>query len=79
MHRNIHGHKGDHALLDCTWNWRIRRARPRPAKDFSTLANTSVLSDFEEAVEQKLSQLAYNPDLDDVTEMYDKICAAIQR
>ena len=46
MHRNIHGHKGDHALLACTWNWRIRTEKQQPTKDFSALAQAAVLEDF---------------------------------
>ena len=77
MHRNIHGQKGDHALLACTWKWRVRNPKPQLRKDFSSLSQPDVLHDFEEAVELKLDELAYDGEWDTATAMYDKMCEAI--
>ena len=63
IHRNTHGEKDDHGLLESVWKWRIRNVKQAPAKDFSKL--TAVLKDengkeicnetleaFDEAVEE---------------------------
>ena len=87
MHRNIHGHKDDHALLACTWKWRLRKEKSIPTKDFSCLDDLGMdkdgipiknkfLDDFNTAVNSKLESLAYG-DNDSATAMYNKICADI--
>ena len=37
IHRSIHGEKNDHALVECTWSWRVRVVKSKPVKDFSCL------------------------------------------
>ena len=37
MHRNIHGQKGDHALLACTWQWRMRTEKKATDQGFLLL------------------------------------------
>ena len=83
MHRNIHGQKGDHALLACTWNWRIRTEKKRPTKDFSLFRGgaspkqAALIQEFDDAVQLKLDQLQYDVFADSATTMYDKMCEAI--
>ena len=36
MHRNIKG-KDDHALVSCTWSWRLRAVKPNKGVDWSAL------------------------------------------
>ena len=78
MHRNIHGQKADHALLACEWKWRLRSVKSQPAKDFSSLQKAETCGHFNDAIEEKLVQLAYNAKTDDATAIYDKMCMAIQ-
>ena len=82
MHRNVHGHKGDHALLSCTWKWRIRTEKKKPTKDFSCLQGSTpedaaLRQKFDEAVHLRLDQLQYDVFADSATDMYDKMCGAI--
>ena len=79
MHRNIHGQKSDHALLACTWTWRLRTEKSTSTKDFSCLAQaTSATKEkFNEAVKSKLDQLQYDSAVDSATGMYTKMCDAI--
>ena len=85
MHRNVHGQKGDHALLACTWKWRLRTEKKKPVKDFSCLGQgpdesgqqPTTLRDFDVAVQSKLEQLSYDAETDNATDMYDKMCEAI--
>ena len=37
MHRDLHGEKNDHALVECRWKWRIRTVKTQPSKDFNCL------------------------------------------
>ena len=77
MHRDLHGEKNDHALVDCQWKWRIRTVKPKLAKDFNCLYDKkSVRKAFEAAVATKLRDLDYDVG-DSTTEMYAKMCAAI--
>ena len=88
MHRDLHGEKNDHALVECRWKWRIRAVKPQPAKDFDCIyaqeqdgqgnptVNQKRLA-FIKAIEDKLADLQYDEVDDNTTEMYEKICAAI--
>ena len=88
IHRDLHGEKNDHALVECLWKWRIRTVKPQPAKDFEPLyaqkysATGKLLPNeakiaFEEAIKAKLLELDYDEVDDDPAAMYDKICTAI--
>ena len=88
IHRDLHGEKNDHALVECIWNWRIHTEKPRPRRDFACLytqerdrrgqpKKTGCMIKFEEVVEGKLSELGYNAIKDSTTEMYEKMCVAI--
>ena len=37
MHRDRHGHKNDHALVECTWRWRLKSHKKIWTKDFNPL------------------------------------------
>jgi hypothetical protein len=88
IHRDLHGERNDHALVECQWKWRIRSTRSTPCKDYECLyaqhydsegnpCENPVMCKFEEAINAKLAELAYDADNDDTTAMYDKICSAI--
>ena len=80
MHRNVHGQKSDHALLACTWKWRIRTEKSTPVKDFSCFSATgskTTRAKFNAAVTSKLDELHYDLE-DNATDMYTKICQAIR-
>ena len=89
IHRDLHGEKNDHALVECIWTWRIRTKKTRARRDFSCLftrergpsgnfKKTKCMRKFEEVVETKFVDLNYNAVNDSTTEMYDKMCSAIQ-
>ena len=88
MHRDKYGERNDHALLECCWKWRIRVNKSTPCKDFEALYDTPtdengdpienvVRTKFDEALDTKLAELNYDHNVDNTTEMYDKICLAI--
>ena len=88
MHRDLHGEKNDHALLECVWQWRIRTVKPRVRKDFACLFNqvrdkngnlkeNAYMTKFENIVEDKLTDLRYDAAKDSTKIMYDKLCTAI--
>ena len=88
MHRDLHGDKNDHALVECKWTWRIRNVKTQACKDFDCLFTrtcdqagnptaTGCMRKFEEAVTQKLAELEYDATVDSTTTMYDKMCASI--
>ena len=66
MHRNKHGQRDDHALVECSWKWRLRKVKTRPTRDFSVLyadkctdvaGNTTpntTLTEFDKAMSAKL-------------------------
>ena len=71
IHRDIHGERNDHALVQCNWNWRIRTIKTQPCKDLNCLftqetddhGNPAVnihMVDFEAAVDAKLVELKYS-------------------
>ena len=88
MHRDLHGEKNDHALVECVWSWRIRSVKPRARRDFAclytqerdrrgNLKQTGCMQKFEKAVDSKLAELEYDAASDSATKMYEKMCAAI--
>ena len=88
IHRDLHGEKNDHALLECVWKWRIRNVKTRARKDFSCLytqerdahdnpKKTVCMLKFEATVESKLTELGYDAINDSTSTMYEKICTAI--
>ena len=86
MHRDLHGEKNDHALVECKWTWRIRTKKTQACKDFDCLftqkrdkagSPTECMIQFEEVVSKKLKELAYDATTNSATEMYDKICESI--
>ena len=90
MHRDLHGEKNDHALVESKWKWRIRSPQPVLSKDFNVLLQHSLddagnrlhnryLQDFSQTVSQKATELI---DLQhgqalDATTMHAIMCAAI--
>jgi hypothetical protein len=80
IHRDLHGHKNDHALLSCRWRWRIRTHKPKPAKDFSLLSkdgDKAIKAKFDEAVATKLAELHSDADKDSTQKIYADMCTAI--
>ena len=90
IHRDIHGHRNDHALVECKWRWRLRTNKREPIKDYSPLylyeshtdekgrpTENPTLTAFEDAVQQKMRMLEYSQQHDSTTEMYDKFCKAV--
>ena len=81
IHRDLHGHKNDHALLSCRWSWKIRSHKPARAKDFSVLTKNdkegkAIREKFDATVEKKLATLAHSQK-DDTRKLYHDMCAAI--
>ena len=81
IHRDLHGHKNDHALLSCRWCWKIRSHKSTPAKDFSVLAKSDsqgqeIRDKFESAVTTRLATLNYSKD-NDTAKLYHDMCVAI--
>ena len=87
IHRDLHGHKNDHALLSCRFKWRIRTHKSKPAKDFTALAttyddrgkaihNNEVKQKFEQVMTEKLDELSHS-DTDITHKMYLDMCAVI--
>ena len=89
MHRDLHGHRNDHALLECSWKWRLRSPKVAPAKDFGGLYTQMVdekgnpienklLTAFENTIERKLQDQQYSAVDDDASAMYAKFCKAVE-
>ena len=90
IHRDRHGEKNDHALVECQWKWRIRNNKPRPCKDFEAVFSPEQGKDdnpqqhenikkFETAVQTKLDELQFDATSDNTAAMYDKMCTAISQ
>ena len=78
IHRDIHGEKNDHALVQCTWKWRIRTIKPKLCRDLHCLyTQEKIMKAFEDVVESKLTELRFSARDDSTTDMYCKICSAI--
>ena len=71
IHRNIHGHRNDHALVECIWRWRIRAEKSVEVKDFSPLyvqetddhgnpVENKLLEFFERVIRARLIELKYS-------------------
>ena len=78
MRRDIHGERNDHALLQCNWKWRLRCVKQKPCRDFQSLRERSTLAKFDEAVSKKAKELCFDADKDTTTQLYSKLCDAIQ-
>ena len=87
IHRDRHGEKNDHALVESLWTWRIKTVKQPPAKDFQALLKETrddqgnicpnpARVAFTEAVKQKLSELDHSGDLDAETQ-HRYLCEAI--
>ena len=87
IHRDRHGFKNDHALVKCTWKWRLRFKKTKPVKDVSclyekkynssgNLVENPKLRKFNEAVSDKLLELQYSKQADTTAQMYNKLCKA---
>ena len=87
IHRSITGKRSDHALLECTWKWRLRKVKTESSPDFSVLQGEIIDEDgnsvpnkqaqaFQLSVQSKLQELKYS-DSDSATIMYSKMCEAI--
>ena len=76
IHRSITGKPSDHALLECTWKWRMRLIKSNPVPDYSVLREDKYVQMFERAVQAKLQSLQFSK-ADETADMYAKMCAAI--
>ena len=87
IHRSLDGEKGDHALVGCTWKWRLRMVKSEPVRDFSLLIHKGKdengepignehLTKFEAEIEKQLTMSEFD-DQDSSTLMHQKICDAI--
>ena len=84
MHRDLHGEKADHGLVETKWKWRITSVKSKPAKDFSKLEPTTDpqgnitasehLAKFSASVKSKLAELEHDGT---ATSFYKYICTAI--
>ena len=86
-HRDLHGHKNDHALVECTWRWRLKTVRSQSVKDYDYLyeqkiddngnpIKDEILQAFEDELEHNLGDLDYSM-YDSATDMYRKFCTAV--
>ena len=79
IHRDIHGEKNDHALVQCTWKWRIRTIKSKQCRDLDCLfTQEKIMRTFEDTVETKLEELQFSASDDSTTDMYFKICSSIK-
>ena len=89
IHRSISGKRSDHALLSCTWKWRIRMVRTEPVPDFSVLQAAATDKNgrqtlnphaqaFQQAVTDNLKAAEFNTQ-GSTAEIYDKLCTAITK
>ena len=85
VHRSVTGKRSDHALLECTWKWRLKIVKSEPVPDYSVLQNgqgedptkpNKYAKKFGQAVQEKLQELEYNEG-DGAEAIYDKLCSAI--
>ena len=88
IYRDLHGEKNDHALLECTWTWRIRMQKKEKCKDLDCLyedptdeegkpIENVIRTEFQESVAASLTQQGYDAVNDDTTTMYEKTVNAI--
>ena len=87
MHRDRHGHRNDHGLVECSWKWRIRATKRTTVKDFGGLyvqevdeegkpIENKLLTAFEEAMEEKLQDLKFSK-TENAALIFEKMQAAI--
>ena len=87
IHRSITGRKSDHALLECTWKWRMRMKKSKSVPDFTTLSTEELdeegkpttnryVIEFGQAVSKKLEELSHCM-TDSATKMHKDMCTAI--
>ena len=88
IHRSAHGRKSDHALLSCTFKWRIRSYKTQKCKDFEVLKQETdmmtglpvpnpYIEKFEATIQSKLQELGHSQ-ADDATKFYEDMCSAIR-
>ena len=81
--RDLHGEKNDHALVECSWTWRIRTHKSPPRKDFSGLyenptdehgkpIENTLRTEFEESTQSTLDAQGYDAETDSATAMNAK-------
>ena len=51
-HRNIHG-KADHALVCCSWKWRLQSTKVEMKRDFGALNQKAIISEFNDVINKK--------------------------
>ena len=78
IRRDVHGEKNDHALVECVFKWRLRSVKQKTCKDFQSLRTQDTLDKFDSAVIAKKSELQFDATKDSTTQLYDKLCKAIQ-
>lgn len=89
IHRDIHGERNDHALVECSWKWRIKMQKSKPSKDFECLYASHVddqgapvenptMVKFEAAITEHLQGQQFDTNSDTTTALYAKMCTAIQ-
>ena len=82
-HRNRHGQRDDHTLLEWKWKWRLRTVKANPVRDYTPLykikqeTNSAILTNFETVLTHRLTELEYSNDTDTSTAMYDKFRKAV--
>ena len=75
IHRDIHGEKNDHALVQCTWKRRIRVVKPKLRRDLDCLSKQAkVMKAFEAAVEEKLIELRFSASTDSTCPFCGRFC-----
>ena len=88
IRRSLHGVKSDHALVECEFKWRIRTVKTAKCKDYACLykqtfdergeeIRNQTLDFFDDEVRCKMIELRFDHELDNTTQLYNKMCAAI--
>ena len=88
IHRSITGKRSDHALLGCSWKWRMRVVKKEAVPDFSVLRSVitkqgqespnSHAQEFQQAVTENLKAAEFDAQ-GSTAEVYDKLCVAINK
>ena len=80
VHRTLTGESSDHALVKCTWKWRLKSRNRLSARDFKPLSDTCVdengvstanktLHQFDDTVSKNLEKTLFDFE-DDASTMY---------
>ena len=88
VHRSLSGKRSDHALVECTWKWRMRHVKPEPSPDFSVMQDgitdkkgnsgpNKQAQAFQATVTAKLKTLVFSS-TDSTTDIYSKLCKVIK-